>query len=173
MLIAKLGDAESLLFLNFRTLLKIRLTRTGKKSQPSYRVVVAEHTAPIKSQFVEILGHYNLSLTPRLLEVNQERAAHWISKGAQPTDTVASLLKSLGMAGMEKYIAPRTLKRKSKKAPVEEAPKAKVVEATATVTEEATPAEEAPSVEAPMAEAASVEEAPVAEAGQAEETPAS
>jgi small subunit ribosomal protein S16 len=152
-------------------LLRIRLTRTGKKSQPSYRIVVAEHSAPVKSKYVEILGHYNLSQTPRQLVVDQDRVKYWISVGAKPSDSVAVLLKNLGMDDMEKYIVkPRDLKRKKRNAPEEEdapAPKA-------TVTEEA-PVEEAPVEEAPVEEApveeAPVEEAPVEEA-PAEEAPA-
>lgn len=139
-------------------MLRIRLTRTGKNTQPSYRIVVAEHSSPAKAKFVEILGHYNISRTPRILEVNQDRVKYWISVGAKPSDTMAVLLKSLGMANMEQYIAPRTLKRKKKKGGAEEAaaPKVKVTESV-----EAAPVEKPAEVvaEAP-AEAAPVEEKP-------------
>ena len=138
-------------------MLRIRLTPTGKKGQRSYRFVVAEHTAPVKSNFVEILGHYNLARTPREIEVNQDRVKYWISVGAKPSDTVAVLFKNLGMEDMDQYIVNRRdLKRKKKKEVVEEAPKA-------TVSEEA-PAEEAPAEEAAVEEAAVEEAAPVPEA---------
>lgn len=147
-------------------MLRIRLTRTGKKSQPSYRIVVAEHTSPIKSKFVEIIGHYNLARTPRELVVDQDRVKHWISVGAKPTDSVATLLKSSGMDGMDKYIVkPRDLKRKKRNATEEKAPAAPAP--TATVSE--APAEEVVTEEAPAVEEAPAPE--VAEEAPAEETP--
>ncbi|KKT72774.1 MAG: 30S ribosomal protein S16 [Candidatus Peregrinibacteria bacterium GW2011_GWA2_44_7] len=92
-------------------MLKIRLTPTGKKKQPSYRIVVAEHTAAVQGKFLELLGHYNKSMFPKAqLEVNKERITYWISKGAKPSDTVAVLLRSAGMENMDQYIAPRNLK---------------------------------------------------------------
>ncbi len=122
-------------------MLRIRLTRTGKNTQPSYRIVVAEHSSPAKARFVEILGHYNISRKPRLLEVNQERVKYWISVGAKPSDTMAVLLKSLGMPNMEQYIGPRNLKRKKKKS-------GDAAEGAAKVTE-AAPVAEAKSAETP------------------------
>lgn len=101
-------------------MLRIRLTRTGKKGQPSYRIVVAEHTAPIKSKFIEVVGHYNLAVNPRILEVDQERVKYWISVGAKPTDRVATLLKGEGMENMDQYIGRRDLQRKKKKSSAEE-----------------------------------------------------
>jgi len=71
-------------------MLKIRLQRIGKKNAPSYRVVLAEHTAPPQGKFLEILGFYN----PRKKEKSfrKERIEHWLSKGAQPSPTVFNLL---------------------------------------------------------------------------------
>ena len=96
-------------------MLKIRLSRTGKKKQPSFRVVVQEHTAPIKGKFVEELGYYRPADDPKVFKVNTERIKYWISVGAQPSDSVAVLLKKDGLDGMEKYIEPRDKKRKKKK----------------------------------------------------------
>ncbi len=118
-------------------MLKIRLSRTGKKSQPNFRVVVQEHTAPIKGKFVEAIGHYRPTTPNKDCEIDLERAKHWISVGAQPSDTVAVLLKKLGVDGMEKYIAPRNRKRKPNKE-VEEP------EAVAAPAAEEAPAEETP-----------------------------
>jgi small subunit ribosomal protein S16 len=146
-------------------LLKIRLTKTGKKSQPSYRIVVAEHTAPIKSKFVEIIGNYNVSRNPRELTVDQDRVKYWMSVGAQPSDSVAVLLKGLGMEGMDKYIGARDLKRKKKKASEEEEKSGGSAEVTEAPAEEK--AEEVPVEEAKEEE--KVEEAPVEEV-KAEET---
>jgi len=96
-------------------LLKIRLSRAGKKSQPSFRVVVQEHTASPKGKSIEIIGTYAPSANPKILKIDLDRAKHWVSVGAQPSDTVAVLLKRQGMTGMEKFIAPRDKKKKSKK----------------------------------------------------------
>ncbi|MFA6305436.1 MAG: 30S ribosomal protein S16 [Candidatus Gracilibacteria bacterium] len=96
-------------------MLKIRLTRVGKHAQPSFRVVLQEHTAAVKGKFIEALGYYKPADKPKVLEVNIERVKHWISVGAKPSDTVAVLLKKNGFEGMDKYIEPRNKKRKSKK----------------------------------------------------------
>ena len=78
-------------------LLKIRLRRTGAKKQPSYRVVVAESTAPRDGTFIENLGHYNPLTTPTTFEVKEERVREWLQRGAQPTDRVARLLTARGI----------------------------------------------------------------------------
>ncbi len=76
-------------------MLVIRLSRTGRKKQPNYRVVVAEKSAPIKGRFIEILGHYN----PRTkaLEINVERAKAVVANGAQPSETAEALLEKAGV----------------------------------------------------------------------------
>ncbi len=126
-------------FFKLKTLLKIRLSRTGRKNYPSYRIVVAEHSAPIKGKFIEVLGHYIPNRDPKVFEYNEEKIREWISKGAKPTDTVASLLKNAGVTGMESYIDPRNKNRKKKKEVEEEA-----VPAASNATEAEKPAEEAP-----------------------------
>ena len=78
-------------------MLKIRLSRTGKKNQPSFKVVVQEHTAPIKGKFVEELGFYRHAENPKVFKVNMERIKYWISVGAAPSDTLAVLLKKEGL----------------------------------------------------------------------------
>ncbi|MCB9388098.1 MAG: 30S ribosomal protein S16 [Acidimicrobiia bacterium] len=75
---------------------KIRLMRGGKKKQPTYRVVVADERSPRDGRFVEIIGFYNPRQEPSVVEIDNERAAHWLSVGAQPTDAVAKLLKISG-----------------------------------------------------------------------------
>lgn len=102
-------------------MLKIRLTRTGKKTQESFRVVVADQKRAVKGKYLENLGHYNPYKKDLVIET--DRVTHWIKHGAQPTDSVASLLKRKGMTGMEKYIKAKTGKAKSKKA-TEESPTA-------------------------------------------------
>ena len=78
-------------------MLKIRLRRTGAKKQPSYRVVVAESTAPRDGTFLEILGHYNPLTEPTTFEVKEERVREWLRQGAQPTERVARLLTARGI----------------------------------------------------------------------------
>jgi small subunit ribosomal protein S16 len=74
--------------------LTIRLSRIGKKKQPFYRVVVTEKTRPRNGRFVEIVGTYDAVKNPAVVQINSERVSYWISKGAQPSDTVRSLLRN-------------------------------------------------------------------------------
>lgn len=77
-------------------MLKIRLSRVGAKKQPSYRIVVADARAPRDGRFVERIGFYNPRTEPPTVEINEERALYWLSKGAQPTDAVAAMLQKRG-----------------------------------------------------------------------------
>jgi len=116
--------------------LRIRLTRTGKAGQPSFRIVVAEHSKPVKGKFIEVLGYYLPIRNPKEFKFNQDRISYWISKGAKPSDTLATLLKQHGMEGMDGFITYRTdLKAKKKKSSNEETP-IPVTPAPALVTEE-------------------------------------
>jgi small subunit ribosomal protein S16 len=74
-------------------LLRIRLSRTGAKKKPSYRIVVIEQDKARDGRFVEILGHYNPRNHPPEVVLNQDRASYWLGKGAQPSETVQSFLK--------------------------------------------------------------------------------
>ena len=74
-------------------MLKIRLTRMGAKKKPFYRVVVMERRQNRDGSFVEIVGHYNPASNPPLIDLNMDRIQHWISCGAQPSETVNSLMK--------------------------------------------------------------------------------
>jgi small subunit ribosomal protein S16 len=73
-------------------MLVIRLSRTGSKKRPYFRVVVADSTRARDSRLVEILGHYHPRSKPAVVDVNQERLAHWLKAGARPSDTVRTLL---------------------------------------------------------------------------------
>ena len=75
-------------------MLRIRLTRTGAKNQPSYRVVVADSRKPRDGKFVEILGHYNPRQDPPLVVIDREKAQKWIEVGAQPSDAVKRMLEN-------------------------------------------------------------------------------
>src|SRR5437667_10794200 len=72
----------------------IRLRRAGSKKRPYFHIVVTDSRAARDSSFVEILGHYNPRTKPALVDIKQERVDYWISKGAQPSDTVRTLIKS-------------------------------------------------------------------------------
>ncbi len=75
-------------------MLTIRLARIGKKKRPFYRVVVTEKTRPRNGRFVEIVGTYDPLKKPAAVELNSERVQYWLSKGAQPSDTVRSFLRN-------------------------------------------------------------------------------
>lgn len=76
---------------------RIRLRRVGRKKQPAYRIVVAERLAARDGQFIETLGHYDPRTEPVTIHVDADRAKHWLSEGATPSDTVRSLLKKAGV----------------------------------------------------------------------------
>lgn len=72
---------------------KIRLRRMGAKKAPFYRIVVADSRFPRDGRFIEELGYYDPTQEPSVFKIDAEKAKHWIANGAQPTDTVKSLLK--------------------------------------------------------------------------------
>ncbi len=96
-------------------MLVIRLSRIGKKGQPHFRLIVQEKTLSPKKKAVEIVGHYAPAQEPKVIELKDERVKHWIKMGAQPSDTVAALLKKKGFANMDKFLTPRNKQRKSSK----------------------------------------------------------
>jgi small subunit ribosomal protein S16 len=78
-------------------MVKIRLRRMGRKNRPSYRVVVADSRSPRDGRFIDIVGHYNSLTDPATVDIDEEKALKWLRYGAQPTDTVRSLLNKLGI----------------------------------------------------------------------------
>jgi len=77
---------------------KIRLARVGSKKNPIYRVVVADSRSPRDGKFIEIVGRYNPQTEPSTIELDEAKVKDWISKGAQPTDSVQKLMKAKGIA---------------------------------------------------------------------------
>ncbi len=75
---------------------KIRLTRLGKKKQPTYRVVVMDSRKPRDGKYIEQLGIYDPRQDPSLIEIDNERALHWLNTGAQPTERAQKLLEISG-----------------------------------------------------------------------------
>ena len=80
---------------------KIRLKRKGMKKKPFYRVVVADERTPRDGLFIEEIGTYDPMTNPAQIKIDVEKAAAWMKKGAQPTDTVRILLKKAGAAKAE------------------------------------------------------------------------
>ncbi|MEZ5318450.1 MAG: 30S ribosomal protein S16 [Vicinamibacterales bacterium] len=76
-------------------MLVIRLRRAGSNRRPFFRVVVAEKSSARDGRFVEVVGHYNPRSTPETLVIDRERLAHWIGVGAQPSNTVRTLVDRL------------------------------------------------------------------------------
>ncbi len=75
---------------------KIRLMRIGKKKQPTYRLVVADSRSPRDGRFVEKIGRYDPRQDPSVVEVDNDRAVHWLEAGAQPTERARKLLEISG-----------------------------------------------------------------------------
>lgn len=164
-------------------MLKIRLSRAGKNTQPSFRLIVQEHTAPVKGKFVEELGYYRPATPDKPFTFNSDRVKYWISVGATPSDTVATLLKKQGVEGMEQYMEPRDKKRKSRAAAEQSEAEAPSASAASTSSEEkhkAKKEEPAPAASAnevsasseEKAEAKKEETATAPESAKTEEAPA-
>jgi small subunit ribosomal protein S16 len=81
---------------------KIRLKRVGKKKAPSYRVVVADSRSPRDGRIIENLGWYNPLVEPSAIQIDAEKALSWLNEGAQPTESVTSLLKRAGI--MDRFV---------------------------------------------------------------------
>ena len=91
-------------------MVKLRLSRMGAKRQPFYRIVAADSRSPRDGRFIEIVGNYDPTKNPAVVNVDEEKVMNWIRNGAQPSDTVRSLLSKKGI--MKKIHE----ERKSKKA---------------------------------------------------------
>ena len=76
---------------------RIRLRRVGSRKNPIWRVVVADKRSPRDGRTIETIGHYNPQTEPSTIVLDEERAQHWIEHGAQPTRTVAQLLRTKGI----------------------------------------------------------------------------
>ena len=146
-------------------MVKIRLMRVGKKKQPFYRVVVADARSPRDGRFIENIGRYHPRQHPSLIEIDQERALHWLKNGAQPSDPVRVLLQKTGVWGQftgegptEPVAPPTDEARPSKKAATAAAEEAAAAEA-ATPAEPAAPEATTPA-EPAAPEAATSEPAP-------------
>ena len=104
-------------------MVKIRLRRVGTKSKPSYRLVVADARSPRDGAFIDIIGHFNPLTDPETLVINEEKARHWLSQGAQPTDTTARLLTKAGIIEKSKTSKEKPKAIKEKPKAIKEKPK--------------------------------------------------
>lgn len=100
-------------------MLKIKLARFGKRNQPHYRIVVNEARSKRDGDYVALLGHYAPSATPKILKIDMEAYQLWITKGAQPTDTVAGLAKKFASGTPFPVVAKKPSKKAKAKAVAE------------------------------------------------------
>ena len=168
-------------------MLRIRLSRVGKKGQPYYRVVVADSESKRDGRIVENIGHYNTLVKPSAFVVKEDRVLYWLSVGAQPSDTVRNFLEKRGTmkrlarlrAGepLEALAAevegaketPKAEPKKAAPAPEPEPEAVVEMEAMEQPVAEAEPAVEEPVVEEPAGEAESVVEMEAVETTEAVE----
>jgi small subunit ribosomal protein S16 len=142
-------------------MVKIRLMRMGKRKQPTYRVVVADARSPRDGRFIENIGKYEPRSHPSRIDIDEERALHWLRSGAQPSDPVRVLLERTGIWAAftggappapfdftEKERAPKPAEEPEPEAPAEPAPEAEAptepateapIEAATEATAEPTP----------------------------------
>jgi small subunit ribosomal protein S16 len=155
---------------------KLRLRRVGKKKQPIYKIVAADSRASRNGKFLEAVGQYNPLVNPILIEVKEDRLFMWLKRGAQPTDTLRSLLQRKGLwlkwglmkkgadaaavaTEFEKWQALqpdkhlRDVERKTRRKAAKKAKSAKVTEAAPAAAAAEAPAAAAPATEAPATEA--------------------
>jgi len=94
-------------------MVKIRLTRIGRKNEPFYRVVVADQRRARDGRFIEILGQYQPVKVETHVKIDKERALYWLHQGAQPSDTVRSIFRKLGI--MKEYHEAKVAAKKALK----------------------------------------------------------
>ncbi len=115
---------------------KIRLKRMGMKKHPFYRVIVADERSPRDGRFIEQIGTYDPMKQPSEINIDSEKAAKWLKNGAQPTDTVRTLLQQTGV--LEKPVYDNAEKTAdSQETPHEEAAESEEKKSPEAATEEA------------------------------------
>ena len=88
---------------------KLRLKRMGSKQKPFYRIVAADSKSPRDGKFIELVGTYNPITVPHEVNIDEQKALKWLGNGAQPTDTVRTLLSNAGI--MKKYAESKASKK--------------------------------------------------------------
>ena len=156
-------------------MVKIRLMRVGKRKQPSFRVVVADSRSPRDGRIIESIGHYHPRQDPSVINIDNERALHWLQRGAQPSDSVRQLLKISGAwteftgeAAIPR-LDPATTDAETPAAVVKPPRKKATPAASVTVAESVTEGDESPEAPAEVPEAADQQgAAPDAEPAESE-----
>jgi len=151
---------------------RIRLRRMGSNKRPFYRVVVADQRAPRDGRFIEAIGKYHPLNDPSLIEIDEERALHWLRVGAQPSNQVRNLMSRVGI--WERFVAERPTAVKGLKPAKDRSEKPKLSKkAQARATEQASAQAEAPAPEdtaveatAPGSDAAEEKVVPTDEPGE-------
>ena len=133
---------------------KMRLTRMGKKKSPYYRVVVIDGRSQRDGRYIDMIGRYDPREDPSLIEIDEEKALDWLSKGVQPTETVAKLLDISGITSKFKVASGKIHTVGGKPETPEATEAAEAPEAT----EDEAPAEADEAAEADTADGASPEE---------------
>ena len=87
-------------------MVRIRLRRTGAKNNPAYRIVIADQRAPRDGAFIDTIGHYLPTRQPHVVEIDGAKAREWLAKGAQPSETVSSLLRQKGILDRDNKVTP-------------------------------------------------------------------
>lgn len=148
---------------------RIRLRRMGANKRPSYRVVVADQRSPRDGRFIENIGKYHPLEDPSLIEIDEERALHWLRVGAQPSDQVRNLMVKVGI--WDRFVKERPAAAKLVKAPrdgaAEKQKLSKKAQAKAAAEAAAAPAP-GPEVEAPAEAPTDVDEPAAAAQAPAE-----
>jgi small subunit ribosomal protein S16 len=116
-------------------MVRIRLRRIGLKGQPSYRIVAADKESPRDGRFLEILGFYNPRTEPATIQLKEDRIYHWMSNGAQPSESVVQVFKSAGL--LDRY--ERYKKGEALETLVQEGESAQVVRNVSTKTRQEGP----------------------------------
>ena len=94
---------------------KMRLTRLGDKKSPSYRIVVIDSRKARDGEYIDKVGHYDATRQPAEIVIDKEKAADWLSKGVQPTETVRALLLNAGVIEKSDKLSPSKTNPKKKK----------------------------------------------------------
>lgn len=156
----------------------IRLQRTGKRNDPTYRIVAAQKTAAVQGKFLQVVGYYLPTRQPAELKFDADTIQKWISNGAQPTTTVARLLKKEGMKDLDKFIKGYAKQRPKKEPPPPPPPPPPKVEVAPPVAPVEAPKQEAQveaekPAEAPVVVEEKATQEPVVAEEKAEENTAS
>ena len=101
-------------------MIRLRLRRMGAKKRPSYRIVAADSKSPRDGRFIESFGIYDPITDPATIRIDEDRARHWLSVGAQPSDTVRDIFRRAGLIGQQVAATPEASEAPPEEATAEE-----------------------------------------------------